>query len=284
MEETNYKLVILQQNVAKLYAITQSILQTGLEVKADAIFVQEPCISHGNLIAHSAYWSVLPNCPNPETRPRVAVYWRKQSAFKYSQITHLVDDPDILVLNISGPGLPEFQMINIYNEKRSGNDTGIGQYTVERSLQRVNLPSNKAIICGDFNAHHHWWNSEIETPERSENLVTWLTENDFELLNTPDISTFDRPNLQSISILDLAFATPRMASKVVNWQISDDLQNGSDHALISFAIATENTELVENPAFSKLYNLEKADWDQFAICLKNATGHLLIIIIIIILQ
>jgi hypothetical protein len=31
---------------------------------------------------------------------------------------HLCDDPDVIVLNVTGPGLVEFKLINMYNEKR----------------------------------------------------------------------------------------------------------------------------------------------------------------------
>jgi hypothetical protein len=63
-------------------------------------------------------------------------------------------DPDIIVLEISGPGIEKFKIFNVYNERReTENSNIINNWTVERSLQEIDI-TNSAIICGDFNAHH----------------------------------------------------------------------------------------------------------------------------------
>ena len=36
--------------------------------------------------------------------------------------------------------------------------------TIERSVCKIPLPQH-AIIAGDFNAHHQWWNSAVKTPK-----------------------------------------------------------------------------------------------------------------------
>jgi hypothetical protein len=82
-------------------------------------------------------------------------------------------------------------------------------------------------------------------------------------LNTSDQSTFARSNTTNTSVIDLTFATPNLALKIMDWYISERFQTGSDHELIGFSICTENTETVINPIIQGLYNLEKADWEKF---------------------
>ena len=155
---------------------------------------------------------------------------------------------------------------HVYNEKRLGEQIVVGQYTVERSLQRMGV-QGRTLICGDFNAHHHWWNSE--SAAGSDVLVPWLERNSFELVNTPDVPTFYRPNLTRASIMDLTFATMDMREEVRDWEAPWELQGGSDHVLISFGISTRFTELVENPLHTGPYNFKQADWPQFRNLLKR---------------
>jgi len=42
-------------------------------------------------------------------------------------------------------------------------------------------------LCGDLNAHHSWWNSNITTSKNAKKLVDWLDKYNFELLNEPDL-------------------------------------------------------------------------------------------------
>ena len=64
----------------------------------------------------------------------------------------MTDNTDILIIDISGPDIDSFQIINVYNEK--GLDTNTS-YIIERSLQNLQL-SKETLIVGDFNAYHSW--------------------------------------------------------------------------------------------------------------------------------
>jgi hypothetical protein len=90
-------------------------------------------------------------------------------------------------------------------------------------LQRMNA-RERTLVCGDFNAHHHWWNSEREAGHiNTEVLIPWLERNTFELINTPDVPTFYRANLVRASVIDLAFATMDMREEVRDWEAPWDL-------------------------------------------------------------
>lgn len=68
-------------------------------------------------------------------------------------MNHLYDDPNDIILSVTGPGLVEFKLINVYNEKRQGEEIGVGQYIIKRSLERMNI-QRRVLICGDFNAYY----------------------------------------------------------------------------------------------------------------------------------
>jgi hypothetical protein len=67
-------------------------------------------------VSHPAYIGILP--PRKEgIRPRVAIFARKNTPYSYTARPDISSDSDILILQISGPGISPFQLINIYNEK-----------------------------------------------------------------------------------------------------------------------------------------------------------------------
>src|SRR5207244_6871026 len=122
--------------------------------------------------SNAAYYRILPQMPTHSTAT-VAIYTKKQSCFNFCQFTNEINNPDILIVQISGPGIQSFKLFNVYNEKREIADQANSRnlWTVERAL-RIAIISNRAIICGDFNAHHHWWNSHVQNPVRSEALIS----------------------------------------------------------------------------------------------------------------
>ena len=167
-------------------------------------------------------------------------------------------DSDIQVLDISTNDLPNLLIFNVYNGKQIGSEDH--EYTVERKLSTIELPA-RAIICGDFNAHHSWWNSRVNNPVRADALVQWLKQQNCELINTPDESTYQQYCTNGASsVLDLTFATQATAEIVTDWSICDDWSTGSDHEVIYFSILSENVEFVDSPVLSTLaYNIDKAN-------------------------
>jgi hypothetical protein len=138
MVDTNNMFIYLQQNVGRSYNHTITALQNAMEIGAHALLIQKPCYGGGETpIKILAYTPISPNYTG--AKPRVITYWRNDSPFKYCQLNHICDDSDVIILNVTGPGLIEFKLINVYNEKRQGEEIGVGQYTVERSLERKNI-------------------------------------------------------------------------------------------------------------------------------------------------
>jgi hypothetical protein len=205
-------------------------------------------------VSHPAYLVILP--PGKENiRPRVAIFARKDTKYSYTARPDITIDPDILVLQISGPGLEPFYLINLYNEESLGNSN---KWTIQRTLQYLE-PEERTIICGDFNAHHSWWNSTVYTPSRCAELIPWLEKYGFELKNSEDQVTFKGSNTNNLSVIDLTFATRAIEADIDNWYIDKEADTGSDHEVIRFSIYTELTENFIYPLKADKYNLEKAN-------------------------
>jgi hypothetical protein len=236
-------------------------LELAFKATIDFILIQEPWIANNNIgiVSYPAYITILPAIKeNENIRPRVAIFARKDTRYSYTARPDIIHDPDILMLHISGHGLKPIQLINLYNEEGLGNNK---DYTVKRSLQYL-APGKRAMISGDFNAHHSWWNSTVSNPTRCEELVPWLEKYGFELKNAKDLATFHRKNAYNHSIIDLTFAT-RAIEQDIEWYIDEEACTGSDHETLRISIATELTEYFVNPIEVDKYNLKKADWAKF---------------------
>jgi exonuclease III len=195
--------------------------------------MQEPWIASDNIgtVSHPAYISILPP-RKKRIRPRVAIFARKNTPYNYIARPDISNNSDILILQVSGLGISPFQLINIYNEKGLGENQ---EWTIKRSLQTLK-PEKRSIICGDFNAHHSWWNSRISNPIRCLELIPWLERFNFELKNIEDLATFHRSNTENTSVIDLTFATTAIESEIDNWYIDEEAYTGSDHEVIRISI------------------------------------------------
>lgn len=254
---------VMQVNLNRSEKATESALEVGIELNIDIILVQEPWIlkegSTSRSIAHSSFTQILPKYK--DNRPRTLAYISKYYRNTVTLATSSPEDPDLLVLDI-GEGSPKIQILNIYNE---ADLAGEGVYTIERCLFERQINSS-SILLGDFNSHHPWWDPLAKKSTNADKLVDWFEEQELELINTPGIGTFYRPNLARESVLDLTLATPHLASQIQDWQVIKEI--GSDHYGILFTIQG-NQEPLEYP-FQERYDTKTANWNVFAAALKEA--------------
>jgi hypothetical protein len=192
-------------------------------------------------VFYPAYISILPS-KKEGIRPRVVIFARKNTPYSYTARPDIFNDLDILILQVSGPEISPFQLINIYNEKGLGENQ---EWIIKRSLESIK-PERRSIICGDFNAHHSWWNSRISNLIRCSELILWLERFNFELKNIEDLAIFHRSNTENISIIDLIFATIVIESKIDNWYIDEEAYIGSDHEVIRFSINKDSEDNLIN--------------------------------------
>src|SRR6266536_1038015 len=266
----HFKISIMQHNCARITANMHTCLEIGLERNIDFILVQEPWIARDNIytISHTAYHTILPEfC---YVRPKIAVFAKKNSIHQFCYRSDLCKDSDIIILDILNSEIPDFQIMNVYNEKSLKEN--YNDWTLNRILPHIK-PQKYSIIYRDFNAHHSWWNLDVLKSIRTNELVQWLNQHQFKLLNKPDISIFYRQNMRNILIIDLAFTIKALnQSKSIFWQIDENVNTGSDYEVILFLIQSEGN-LVENLLGKMPYNLEKADWKEFHKELKDSSNQ-----------
>src|SRR6266498_5310199 len=112
-----FKISIMQYNCARNTANMHICLEIGLERNRDFIFVQELWIAQDNIyiISHTAYQTILSEfC---DVRPRVAVFVKKDLTHQFWYRSDLCKDSNIIILDILNSEIPDFQIMNIYNEK-----------------------------------------------------------------------------------------------------------------------------------------------------------------------
>jgi hypothetical protein len=101
-------------------------------------------------VSHPVYIGILPS-RREGIRPRVAIFTRKNTLYSYIARPDISNNLDILILQVSGPGISPFQLINIYNEKGLEENQ---EWTIKRSLESIK-PEKRSIIYGDFNVYHN---------------------------------------------------------------------------------------------------------------------------------
>ena len=172
------RIKFIQVNLNRGDIAHQTALQLAFESKTDILLLQEPnCPKNTQLggyigLQHPAYHLVTPepvsSFSSIRTRPRVFTYIRKASNLEFSPRYDLCTDPDIQVIEVVGK--ESYYIVNVYNERERiegstpDESQRLGLSTVNRRLQYLDL-QKPAIIAGDFNLHHSWWNS-IANPAR----------------------------------------------------------------------------------------------------------------------
>ena len=101
-------------------------------------------------------------------KSKIMTFILKKSALKITFRSDISNDSDVQVLHITNIDIDNCMIINMYNEKNQLST--LNEYTIERSLTKIELSAN-SIICGDFNAHHAWWNFRISSSIRANSLI-----------------------------------------------------------------------------------------------------------------
>lgn len=187
--------------------------------------------------------------------------------YKASIATTLPRDPDCIIIDLDELNT---QLVNIYNATHPNIPSSI------LIIQRDNiLPTHlarKAIILGDFNTHHPWWDPLRPQSSNSAYLINLIQAYNLELLNSPGEGTFYRPNMATPSVLDLSFATRGIINKVQDWQVLPDL--GSDHFGILFTICNPRARTRHSLPLkedSSRFDTKKANWNLFKETLISST-------------
>jgi hypothetical protein len=167
-------------------------------------------------------------------------------------------DLDLQFLEIRQGKFSPVLIVNLYNQQ-TGDNTG--QWSLDRLLE-IELPSSlPVILTGDWNLHHELW-EVLERPAdtRADQLVDWLQDNDFTLLNTHNEHTYvSHDEAQTCSVLDLTFVNSiAMAGDTVKaWGVRPELVTTSDHKAISFTM--DNGAVPVDNVYGVKFNWKSAD-------------------------
>jgi ribonuclease HI len=264
---------ILQVNLNRNQAATESALQVAIEASIDLILVQEPWIYRQEGQAtyessfstqHPSFTQILPK--NRVLRPRTLVYVSRSFKPLVSLAPNSPNDPDCQAITIVEEN-SKILLLNVYNEADQANQAG---HTLDRVIYPIftSIPRD-TLVLGDFNTHHPNWDPLARTSQGANNLIRWFEANNLTLLNTPGQVTFFRPNTRP-SVLDLTLASRSLASKAIDWQVIRNI--GSDHLGILFTLQGTNNPLVDPPFELEHFNTSKADWPLFQSKLRALTS------------
>lgn len=105
--------------------------------------------------------------------------------------------------------------------------------------RHLNTQQNKehTIIAGDFNAKSKLWGSKT-TNTKGKILEEWTTERDMYLMNNAGTSTCLR--WQGESVIDLFWATQRIATRTTNCEVIQEKETLSDHRYLLTSLSLPN--------------------------------------------
>ncbi|KAL1700382.1 hypothetical protein EV121DRAFT_283435 [Schizophyllum commune] len=147
----------------------------------------------------------------------------------------IVSHRDIMVLDVA-QGNDITTIVHIYNDRRL-------PVTQQASylLRGLALPTrHPVLILGDFNLDHPLWSTEpSRTSAGADDLVDWMSDNGFTLLNKKGAPThFPRRTSATPSVLDLTFVNgpAQQLDAAKEWALAPQYQYGSDHIGITFRL------------------------------------------------
>lgn len=173
---------------------------------------------------------------------------------------------------------------NVYNQDEVGTD---GRNTGRTTFHRVfiDAPTNPvpadmaAVIFGDFNEHHAWWQALRAAPRRqARDMVEWLREHNYTLANSFDEPTFASHATGAPSVLDLAFFNPAAGrlDAVYNFRVDAAASGASDHYALLWESPPSEDPIVNVTGCQ--FNWKKCDDEKFRELLRarlDETGAIL---------
>lgn len=113
--------------------------------------------------------------------------------------------------------------------------------TLERLRDHLVVNRNRSLVTGDFNAKSYLWGN-VSEDKRGKELADLIGELEMCVLNQGNQPTFVRG--QSSSIIDITFASPKVAQCVKGWHVHEDAPLG-DHLPIVFALQPQRNRANE---------------------------------------
>lgn len=263
----------LQLNIYKNREAIHSMLNEKLH-DTDIIFLQEPGwgfigtdpMSGERIegpVGHAAWTPILPVSNVPlGSRPGVMTYYKGRPDFSVTLRSDIAQNPNLQVIDITQHGSETVTIVNIYN------NPGLKRESPAWKLRQLNLPEDRPVILtGDWNLHHPLWSARHNNSgEITTEIVDWLTDSGYSILNEKGVPTWS-PHAQNCesSTLDLTFTNARAsnADTIKEWAINTETTFGSDHAAIQWTLDAGRHEIpnITGTRYN-IKDVDPRDWQQ----------------------
>jgi len=221
----------IQHNCARSNEWTIAALETGVERKADVVYLQEPPRERGGCgISHSAY--------EIRKRKRVWTAIQKGSRLVVDERTDLSRGAhdDVIVTDVRRRGEKITRIVNVYDQR----DTQSG----ERQAQKVNWQSvvrqGGTVLAGNFNAHSSRWDPRCRAQRNASFWEGVIDENGLKIGNDGRSTHYwTREDHEGELVIDLTLAN----RPIMRWTIlADDHATGSDHEVVEWEVEADGQE------------------------------------------
>jgi hypothetical protein len=232
-------MLVVQHNCRKAYPVTIAALESGLQLGADLVCLQEPYIMRD--FSHSGYLIHWPE-EGARKNARVAVAVRRDTLNKriIEARTDLINHPYFLVVDVwdlergSRKQVRRTRVVNCYDNWIGEGQVWQGQEARRRraieDADWARLLQGRCLVLGDFNAHSTLWNPQASTRTNAGPLEAIIEAYELYVNNDPEEAT--RPkNTPGNSIIDLAISTPELGP-LPGWYVDTAYPTPSDHVLI----------------------------------------------------
>lgn len=255
MSHNPYKICMVQANCMRASNITMALCEVCKE-SADIVLVQEPFFFQNSddltiqiTDSHSAFHRLMPQ--QADRQPRVVTYITNSNHYlEYQPRPDITDNPDLLYVEINSSSIVPIHFLNIYNEEVINSNSSLRP--TELALLG-DLPPNRTILAGDMNCHHPMWDSRVKKPKNADNLIAIIDREDLDMINTPDVDTYNYRNRKGRLILDLAFVRQDIQPPTCNWAVNPELHSGSDHEVVTFVKVPDSIETFPVPTRQRYY-------------------------------
>ncbi|KAJ3830971.1 Endonuclease/exonuclease/phosphatase, partial [Lentinula raphanica] len=143
--------------------------------------------------------SPTPSAPDTVT-PRVYAYVKSSIQAEVTLRTDIISDRDMMILDVKPRKGKQVTFIHTYN------DPSLGRQQPMWRLRHLNLPANQAmVVTGDMNLHHlRWSRGAPRSSMITDEVVEWLNQNLFALINKPGVPThYPHDSGKHPSVIDL---------------------------------------------------------------------------------
>ncbi len=157
--------------------------------------------------------------------------------------------------------------VNIINVYNPGGDDGKPEISTWKEIRAAVQAAGdeEVLLLGDFNIHHPEWQPGCQRKESGDHLLRKTREKGLSLLTEPGVTTWSRGTQETV--IDLTFATPDIAQRILTCRPRKDWTERDDHTPIEIQIDTSPaTKPVEGR-----YNTKKADWEKIREVYRDST-------------